>query len=110
MRFATIVRIAKDPGALLGRTGRMAVRGVFRHGARTAITLAAVAFGTAGVIVSGGCIHDIFIQLGKSIIHSQSGHLKIAKQGFFGHGSRSTEKYLISDPALEKTRVASLRG
>jgi putative ABC transport system permease protein len=69
--------------------------------------LAAVAFGTAGLIVSGGFIHDIFIQLGEAIIHSQSGHLQVAKRGFFTHGSRSSEKYLIPDLEREKSRLAA---
>ena len=83
---------------------------MFRHKARTTITLTAVAFGTVALILSGGFLHDIFIQLGEAIIHSQTGHIQIGKRGAFSYGSRSSEKYLIADAEGEKLRLASVPG
>jgi putative ABC transport system permease protein len=74
---------------------RLALRNVFRHKARTALTLAAICFGVIGLMLSGGFVEDIFIQLGETSIHSQTGHLQLAKAGFFTHGSRSPEKYAV---------------
>ncbi len=59
------------------------------------MTLAAIIFGVVGLILSGGFVEDILIQLGEKTIHSQSGHLQISKTGFFAQGSRTPEKYII---------------
>jgi putative ABC transport system permease protein len=85
---------------------RLAFRNLLRQRARTAITLTAVAFGVMGLVLSGGFVRDVFFQLAEALIHSQSGHLQISRLGFFDSGTRSPERFLISDvePALEKIR------
>jgi len=88
----------------------LALRNVFRQRARTAITLVAIVFGVAGLILSGGFVHDIYFQLGEAIIHSQSGHLQIAKLGFQAGGTGKPDQYLIQNPERLKTRVASQPG
>ena len=87
---------------------RLAFRNVFRHRLRSALTLGAIAFGVLGLVLSGGFVRDIFIQLGEAVVHSQSGHLQIARQGFFDYGSQAAEKFLIEDPATIEARVQSL--
>ncbi len=77
---------------------RLAFRNVLRHRARTALVVGAVAFGVAGLILAGGFVQDIFIQLGEALIRSQTGHLQLARKGFFEHGTRFPEKYLIPKP------------
>lgn len=77
---------------------RLAVRNVFRQRVRTAITLAAIVFGVVGLILSGGFIHDTFFRLGEVIIHSQTGHVQIARAGFFSFGSRSPDRYVVGQP------------
>lgn len=72
-----------------------ALRNTWRHRARSAMTVAAIAFGVAALIETGGFIHDLYFQLGEAIIHSQSGHLQIARPELFGQGSRSPEKHRI---------------
>ena len=74
---------------------KLALRNILRHQLRTAMTLAAIIFGVVGLILSGGFVEDILIQLGEKTIHSQSGHLQISKTGFFAQGSRTPEKYII---------------
>ena len=76
----------------------LALRNVVRQRRRTAAALLAIALGVAAIIVSGGFIRDIFLQLAEAIVHSQTGHLQIAKSEFFASGSRSPEKHLIADP------------
>jgi putative ABC transport system permease protein len=71
------------------------------------MTLAAIAFGVIGLILSGGFIQDIFLQLGEAVIHSQSGHLQVAKTGFAAHGARRPDQYLIAEPDALKARVAA---
>ena len=88
----------------------LALRNVTRQKAHTAMTLAAIIFGVVGLILAGGWVNDIFVQLGEALIHSQSGHLQVYKSGFYAAGSRSPEKYLIADPAPTRERVAAMSG
>ena len=81
---------------------RLALRNIFRHRLRTAMTLAAIVFGVVGLILSGGFVQDVYHQLGEAIIHSQSGHLQVSPSGFFAQGMRSPENYLIDDPGSIK--------
>jgi len=72
------------------------------------MTLAAIVFGVGGLVLSGGFVRDIFIQLGEALIHSQSGHLQISAVGYFTYGSRSPDKYLIGDPEPLRRQVAAM--
>lgn len=85
----------------------LALRNVFRHRLRTGLTLAAIAFGVLGLVLSGGFVHDIFIQLGEAVIRSQTGHIQIARAGFFSYGSRSPDKFLIENPEDVTGQVAA---
>ena len=81
---------------------KLALRNIFRHRLRTAMTLAAIVFGVVGLILSGGFVQDVYHQLGEAIIHSHSGHLQVSSAGFFAKGMRSPENYLIDDPGSIK--------
>lgn len=85
-----------------------ALRNVFRHRARSAGTLAAIAIGVAGLILAGGFVKDIFIQLGEAIIHSQTGHIQITAKGFRDGKSREPDKYLIHSPAELGKQIQAL--
>lgn len=99
MRFAIIAEAAL--------VGRLAARNLWRQKARTGMALGAVAFGVAALVLSGGFVQDIYVQLGEAIIHSHSGHLQVAKAGYFTAGSRSPEKFLIADVEAQKQRAAA---
>lgn len=75
----------------------LALRNIFRQRARSAATLAAIAIGVAGLILAGGFVQDIFIQLGEAIIHSQTGHIQITRQGYREGKNRAPEQYLIEN-------------
>lgn len=87
---------------------RLALRNVLRHKLRMSLTLAAVVCGVAAIILSGGFVQDIFIQLGEAVIHSQLGHLQIARQHYFEEGSRSPDKYVIETPESIRKAISSL--
>jgi putative ABC transport system permease protein len=72
--------------------------------------LAAIAVGVGSMILSGGFFDDVYVRFAEAIIHSQTGHIQFAPKGFFAAGSRSPEKYLISDPEQEKSLIASVPG
>jgi putative ABC transport system permease protein len=75
---------------------KLAFRNVFRNRSRTALTLAAIVTGVAAIIVSGGFVQDIFVQLRETTIHSRLGHLQIYRAGYFEYGQRDPSRYLIT--------------
>ena len=89
---------------------KLAWRNVFRHKVRTAMTLLVVVTGVVGLILSGGFVHDIFVQLAEVLIHSQSGHVQVSRKGYFESGMRSPDKFLIEEPESLRTTVASIPG
>ena len=82
-----------------------ALRNIFRHRARSAATLAAISIGVASLILAGGFVKDIFIQLGEAIIHSQTGHIQITRQGYQEGKIRAPEKFLIEKSADLKAEL-----
>lgn len=89
---------------------KLALRNVLRHKARTGMTLLAIIVGVVGLILSGGFVQDIFKQLGEMLIHSQSGHLQVSRAGYFEHGARSPEKFLMGNPEPLRKEIATLPG
>lgn len=73
------------------------LRNIFRRPGRTAITLAAIAFGSIALIFAGGFVEDSLHQLRESYIRSQLGHLQIYQKGYLRHGAARPFKYLIKD-------------
>lgn len=82
-----------------------ALRNIFRHRARSAATLAAISIGVASLILAGGFVQDIFIQLGEAIIHSQTGHIQITRHGYQDGKNRAPENYLIEKAADLKVEM-----
>lgn len=83
-----------------------AVRNVFRHRARSMATLAAISVGVAGLILAGGFVQDIFVQLGEAVIHSQTGHLQVTRSGFREGRTRNPDAYRIESPDEVKSKLA----
>lgn len=87
---------------------KLALRNVLRHKVRSAFTLLAIGAGVVGLILSGGFVQDIFVQLGEMLIHSQSGHLQISRPGYHERGARSPEKYLLEDVEPLRQTITAL--
>ena len=87
-----------------------ALRSVFRQRMRSAGTLAAISMGVAGLILAGGFVQDIFVQLGEAVIHSQSGHIQIARKGYREGRVRAPESFLIERPEELKRVVGEVPG
>jgi putative ABC transport system permease protein len=88
----------------------LALRNVFRQRARSVATLIAIAIGVAGLILAGGFVQDIFVQLGEAIIHAQTGHLQVTLKGDQDGKSRARERYLIDKPDQLKVSLAGEAG
>lgn len=86
---------------------KLAFRNIFRNRLRTALTLAAIVCGVAAVIVSGGFVEDVFVQLRESTIHSRLGHAQIYRAGYLDYGQREPTRYLIEDsqPLVDRVRA-----
>lgn len=87
-----------------------ALRNVFRQRARSAGTLAAISLGVAGLILAGGFVQDVFVQLGEAVIHSQSGHIQVSRKGYREGRTRSPESFLIDHPEDLKAKVKEEPG
>ena len=87
-----------------------ALRNVFRQRVRSAGTLAAISLGVAGLVLAGGFVQDIFVQLGEAVIHSQSGHIQVSRQGYREGRTRSPEAFLIEQPDKLKKTLQSESG
>lgn len=85
---------------------KLALRNTLRQKIRSGMTLAAIIFGVTGLILAGGFVQDIFIQLGEAIIHSQTGHIQVFKKDFLEKGTRSPERYLIDQPEKLAASIA----
>jgi putative ABC transport system permease protein len=95
-------------GGVVPLTLRLALRNLPRHGLRTLLTLAAVALGVAGLVLAGGFIEDIFVQLGEGTIHSQLGHVQVYKKGYYANGAHRPLAYLIEKPQQVASEIAQL--
>lgn len=87
---------------------KLAFRNIFRNRLRTGLTLAAIVSGVIAIIISGGFVEDIFVQLREATIHSRIGHLQIYKKGFMEFGKRDPSQYLIADAKPLAQAVSTL--
>ena len=91
-------------------TLRFALRNLFRQKARTAMTLASIIFGVVGLILSGGFVEDVFIQLREATIHSRLGHIQFYKQGYLANWTKEPGNYLIESPEKLQAKVRAILG
>jgi len=96
------------PDVELRQLGRLAWRNLLRNPRRTGATMLAIVAGVASLMLASGFIEDLFHQLGEALIHSQTGHVQVARDGYFTHGSRSPEKYLMQPARADRLALETL--
>jgi putative ABC transport system permease protein len=89
---------------------KVAFRNIFRQRSRTALTLAAISLGVTSLVLSGGFVADILLQLRETTIHSQLGHLQIYRRGQFASGGHHPFDFLIENPAAIERIVDAVPG
>jgi putative ABC transport system permease protein len=89
---------------------KLARRNILRQRTRSALTLAAIALGVASLVLSGGFVADILLQLREATIRSQLGHLQIYKRGQFASGGHHPYDYLIENPEPIDRAVDAVPG
>lgn len=91
-------------------TLKIAIRNIFRHKARSIITLSAIAFGCIALIFVGGYFEDVFRKMREGYIHGHTGHIQIYRKGFFEKGSAQSFDYLINQPQDIITSIKNIKG
>jgi putative ABC transport system permease protein len=89
---------------------KLARRNILRQRTRSGLTLAAIALGVASLVLSGGFIDDILLQLREATIRSQLGHLQIYKSGQFASGGHHPYDFLIESPDVIERVVDAVPG
>ncbi|MEM7469311.1 MAG: FtsX-like permease family protein [Pseudomonadota bacterium] len=87
---------------------QFSVRNLLRQKGRTLMTLASLIFGVTGLILSGGFVEDIFIQLREATIQSRLGHMQIYRQGFYENSTKEPYKYMIENPGSVEEYLGKL--
>ncbi len=89
---------------------RIAFRNLLRNRIRSLITIGAVAFGCAALIIAGGFIEDMFVQLRENYIKSFLGHLQIYRNGYIENGVARPFDFMISDPGGVMKKISAVQG
>lgn len=89
---------------------KLALRNIFRHRGRTMMTMASILFGVVALILAGGFIEDTIVETGESMIRSSTGHIQVARKGYWEFGSRNPEKYLIDAPDQLRKKMTAASG
>jgi len=74
---------------------RICVRDLARSRRRTASAASAAAFGVAALMCAAGFIDWIFLAMRDAAIHSQLGHAKVVRPGFYSAGLADPFRYLL---------------
>ena len=91
-------------------TLRFALRNLLRQKGRTGMTLASIIFGVVGLILSGGFVEDVFIQLREASIHSRLGHIQVYKEGYLANWTKEPSKYLMASPEELQEKIRTIPG
>ena len=87
---------------------RIAARNVLRNPRRTGIALLAVAFGIAALVLALGFIEWVLWAMRETTIHSQLGHVQIARRGFGEAGAADPFRYLLPADTAGKLALAEV--
>jgi putative ABC transport system permease protein len=87
---------------------KLAIRNVFRNRRRTLITLAAMSFGGAAIVVFGGFVQAIFFGVRESTIRSQLGHIQLYRKGYSEKGNVAPYDYLIPNYTTLRAKLVAI--
>jgi putative ABC transport system permease protein len=97
-------------GAAAHLIAMLALKHVLRNRRRTAISLAAVSFGVAALILAGGFVASLLVKLREDTIYSQLGHIQIENPKFAEFGLSQPYTHLLSTDAANFEPIARLAG
>ena len=79
----------------------IALRNLSRNRSRSGLSLCAILFGVVALLLSGGFIQWIFLDMRETTILSRLGHLQITKPGFLTGGAADPFAFLLSTDTKE---------
>lgn len=88
----------------------LAFRNLVRQRRRTAIAVAAIAFGIVALVLAGGFIEWIFWAMREGTIQSRLGHIQIVRPGYFSSGLADPYAYLLPDDPAQRAAIAAIPG
>lgn len=88
----------------------LGIRNLTRRRGRTALALIAIASGVVAMLLSGGFLNWIFEAIRESTIHSQLGHIQIARPGYAREGSSDPFRYVMAGSPPELAHIRRLPG
>lgn len=80
---------------------KLASRNLTRHHTRTLVSLAAIIFGVAALLIAGGFVEWIFWAIREAAIQTGLGHIQISRPGFRESGAADPSAYLLSPKSPE---------
>jgi putative ABC transport system permease protein len=89
---------------------KLAALNLFRNKARTFLTLSAISFGCAALIVAGGFMQDSVTQMKENYIRAFLGHIRVVRKGYFEKGLLEPYAHMISDASTLKERLLKVPG
>ena len=89
---------------------KVALRNVFRHRARSLITLSAIAFGCSSLIFVAGYFEDTLHKMREGYIKAHTGHIQVYQKGFLEKGSAKPYDYLIEEPENIASLIRQIDG
>lgn len=86
---------------------KLASRNLTRHHTRTLISLSAIVFGVAALLVAGGFVEWIFWAIREAAIQTGLGHIHVSRPGFREAGFADPNAFLL---AADAPQLATIRG
>ncbi len=86
----------------------LAVRNVARQRRRSGMAVVAVSFGIVALLVAGGFIEWIFVDMREATIRSQLGHIQVVRPGYFESGLSDPFAYLLPEDSKELREIDRL--
>jgi putative ABC transport system permease protein len=84
----------------------VAWRNLARHRRRSAVALAAVAFGVVALILAGGFIEWLLTSLREATINAEIGHIQVMRPGYRESGVADPFQYLLAQHSAEQAAIA----
>lgn len=95
-RMNRLGRIGSGFAGSLAHDAHLAVRNVLRDPRRSALAIAAAAFGVVALVIAGSFIQWMLWAMREGTIETSIGHLQVVRKGYFEHGLADPLHYLIT--------------
>jgi putative ABC transport system permease protein len=92
-------------GGSLSTLIKIALRNVLLQKRRSAFIIMILMIGCSGLLLVAGFFEGVLLNLREQFIHGVTGHLMVAKSGYYRRGIANPFEYLLSDPEKLEDRL-----